>query len=74
MATDLHKGVSFEPNFAKKWLKMTKSSNACQSFKITAKACETFRIDLSFHVLFEKVIYNWVGLPDFREGQMENLG
>ena len=22
----------------------------------------------------EKVIYIWVGLPDFREGQVENLG
>ena len=33
-----------------------------------------FRRDLLFHILFKKVIYIWVGLPDFREGQVENLG
>ena len=36
MATDLHKGV-----FSQIWLKTTENdqkSNACQSFKITAKA------------------------------------
>ena len=27
--------------------------------------------NLPFHVLFEKVVYIWVGMPDFRE---ENLG
>ena len=29
---------------------------------------------MSLHVLFGKVIYMCVGLPDFREGQVENLG
>ena len=34
---------------------------------------ETFRRDLPFHVLFEKVIYIWVGLPDFKEGHLFGL-
>ena len=46
---------------------MSKFENYRQRF-------ETFRRDLLFHVLFEKVIYIWVGLPDFREEQVENLG
>ena len=53
---------------------MTKSSNACRSFRFIAKAFETFKSNFSFQVLFEKVIYIWVDLPDFREGQVENLG
>ena len=36
MATDLHKGVLSQ--ILIKNDKMTKSSNACQSFKVTAKA------------------------------------
>ena len=52
---------------------MTKSSNTCQSFRIIAKAFKTFRSNFSFYVLFRKVTYIWVGLPDFREGQVENL-
>ena len=55
MATDLQKGVLSQ--ILLKNHKMTESSIAYQSFKITAKAFETFRNDLSFHVLFEKVIY-----------------
>ena len=46
---------------------MSKFEKYCKSF-------ETFRRDLSFHVRFEKVIYIWVGLPDLREGKVENLG
>ena len=34
---------------------------------------ETFGNNLSFHVLFGKVMYIWVGLPDFREGQVKNF-
>ena len=49
---------------------MTKSCNACQNFRTTAKALSYS----SFYVLFRKVIYIWKGLPDFREGQVENLG
>ena len=30
--------------------------------------------NLSFYVLFGKVIHIWVGLPDFRKRQVENLG
>ena len=52
---------------------MTKSSNACQSFRINAEALK-LRKNSSFYVLFRKVVYIWVGLPDFREGQVENLG
>ena len=52
---------------------MTESSNACQSFKITANALKLLGMSWSFHVLFEKVIYIWVSLPDFREEQVENL-
>ena len=37
MAIDLRNGV-FSQILLKKRLKMTKSSNACQSFRITAKA------------------------------------
>ena len=36
MATDVHKGV-LSQILLKKQLKMTESSNACQSLKITAK-------------------------------------
>ena len=52
---------------------MTKRSNACQNFRITAIA-ETFKNNSSFNVLFRKVKYIWVGLPDFKEGQVENMG
>ena len=52
---------------------MTKSSNACQSFRINAEACETFRNNSSSYVLFRKVIYIWVGSPDFREEQVEKV-
>ena len=62
MATDLY--------FAKKRLKMTKSSNAYQSFRITAKALN----NSSIYVLYGKAIYIWLGLPDFRERQVENVG
>ena len=39
MTTDLHKGV-----LSQSLLKMTESSNACQSFNITAKAFKLFGI------------------------------
>ena len=52
---------------------MIKSSNACQSFGITAKALKLLEVILRF-MCFRKVIYIWVGLPDFREGQVEHLG
>ena len=64
----------FQPNFVKKQLKITKRSDACQSFRITAIALKLFRNNSSFYVLFGKVIYIRVGLPDFREGQVGNLG
>ena len=67
MATDLCQGV-FQPNFAKKKrLKMTKFSNVSQSLKINVKVVKYFRRDFLFYVLVRKVIYIWVGLPDFRE-------
>ena len=43
MATDLRKGVLGQI-LLKKRLKMTKSSNACQSFRITAKALKLLGI------------------------------
>ena len=53
MATDLHKGV-FSQILLKKRLKMTKSSNACQSFRITAKALKLLEIICSFMYFSEK--------------------
>ena len=38
------------------------SFNACQSFMIKVKVVK----DFPFYVLFRKVVYIWVGLPDFR--------
>ena len=50
------------------------SSYASQSLKVKVKAVELFRPDpLFYYVLFRKVIYIWVGFPDFREEQVENL-
>ena len=69
MATDVCKGV-FDQILLKKRLKMTKCSNTCQSFRITAKALS----NSSFHILYRKEICIWVGLPNFREGQAKNLG
>ena len=65
MPTDLLRGVS------KKRLKLTKSSNACRSFRSTVKA---LGIICHFIYFFGKVIYIWVHLPDFRERHVENLG
>ena len=53
MATDLHKGV-YSQILLKKRLKMTKSSDACQSFKITAKALKLLRIIFRFMYFSEK--------------------
>ena len=53
---------------------MTKSSNTCQSFRITAEALKLLGALPHFYVLFRKVIYIWVGLLDFREKQLEKLG
>ena len=55
---------------------MTKSPNACQSFKVNFEiSFETFKNSSFFvFVLFRKVVYILVDLPDFREGQVENLG
>ena len=52
---------------------MTESSNAYQSFKITGKALKLFGMICRF-MYFSNIIYIWVGLTDFREGQVENLG
>ena len=73
MATDFCEGA-FQPNFAKKATENDQSSNACQSLRINVKSCETFRTDSLFNVLFRKLIYIWMGLPDFKEGGVENLG
>ena len=35
---------------------------------------EAFRNNFSFYVLLRKVIYIWVGFPDFRAEQVEYLG
>ena len=43
MATDVHKGV-LSQILLKKRLKMTESSNACQSLKITAKDLKLLRM------------------------------
>ena len=53
---------------------MTKISNACQSFRITAKAFKRLGIIVSLMYFSEKIISIWVGFSDFREGQEENLG
>ena len=53
MAIDLCKG-SFQPNFAKKGLKMTKSSNVCQSFIITAEAFKILGIILRVMYISKK--------------------
>ena len=50
---------------------MTKCSNACQSFKTTAKALKRLGIICHFMYISEKIAYVWVGGPDFREGQVE---
>ena len=50
MATDLFKGV-FNQILLKKRLKMTKSSDACQSFRITAKALKLLGITLRLNKL-----------------------
>ena len=74
MATDFHKGV-----FSQILLKMTENDH---KFKLQSKfqnycySFETFRNNIIklFSVLFGKVIFIWLDLPDFREGQVENLG
>ena len=71
MATDCR---VFSTTFAKKTTEMTKSSNACQSFRIIAKALKLSGIIIRFIYISKKLIYIWVGLPDFRERQVENLG
>ena len=53
MATNLHKGV-FSQIWPKKQLKMTKSSNACQSFKITTNALKLLGIVYRFMYSSEK--------------------
>ena len=53
MATDLGKGV-FSQILLKKRLKMTKSSNTCQSFRITAKALKLSGIICRFMYVLEK--------------------
>ena len=71
MATDLHKGV-----FSQILLKMTENDH---KFKLQSKfqdycySFETFRRNLLFPVLFGKAVFIWLGLPDFRKGQVENL-
>ena len=52
MATDFCEGV-FNQILQKKRLKMTKSSNACQSFRITAKALKLSGIIVRFMYLSE---------------------
>ena len=53
MAIDLHKSV-FGQILLKKRLKMTKSSNACQSFKITAKALKLLEMICRFMYFSKK--------------------
>ena len=53
MATDLCKGV-YNQILLKKRLKMTKSSNKCQSFRITAKALKLLEVTLHFMYFSEK--------------------
>ena len=62
-------------------------SNICQSVyekqliftcfqKPQTSSCQnkTLCDDSSIILIFRKVIYKWVGVPDFREGQAEKLG
>ena len=52
MATDLHKGVLSQ--ILLKNDKMTESSNACQSFQITAKALKLLRMICRFMYFSKK--------------------
>ena len=52
MATDLHK--VFQAKFCLKNDKMTKSSDACQSFKITGKALKLLGIICHFMYFLKK--------------------
>ena len=63
MAADLCKGV-FNKILLKR-LKMTKSSNACQSFRITAIALKLLGIILRLSTFGKSNLY-LDGLPDFR--------
>ena len=53
MATDLRKGV-FSQILNKKTTEMTKSSNVCQSFRISAKALKLLGIICRFIYFLEK--------------------
>ena len=46
--------IHYQPNFANKGLKMTKSSNASQCFRITAKALKLSGIIIRFMYFSEK--------------------
>ena len=72
MATDLCNGV-----FNQILLKMTENDQKFQclsKFQNYRYSFETFRNNSSFYVLFRKVIYISVGVPDFREAQVEKFG
>ena len=70
MVTDLHKGV-----FSQILLNMTENDHKfkLQSFRITAIAFKLLGIICRF-LYFSESNFIWLGLPDFREGQVENLG
>ena len=53
MATGLHRGV-FSQILQKKRLEMSKSSNACQSFRITAKAFKLLGMICRFMYFLEE--------------------
>ena len=54
MATDLHNGVLSQILLIKEQLKMTKTSNACESLKIAAKALKLFAIICRFRYFSRK--------------------
>ena len=50
----------FQPTFAKKRLRMSRSSNTCQSFRITAKALKLLGVILHFMYFSEKsFMFGW---------------
>ena len=64
----------FSTKFCQKMTENNQSCNVWQSFRITAITLKTFRNNSAFYVLLGNVIYTWMGLPDFREGQVKNFG
>ena len=48
------------------------SSNACEGCRVDRKALNHLKQFFGFRYFSKKVIYIWMGLPDFREGQVKN--